>query len=254
MDINQYISRAKYKSLPAGFNHEWGADYNSSWDYVVSKFSTYHFDKYKAESEGEWYHCLGRFDGDWSDEVNGIVNHTKQLTWDDMTNQGLRPFTNGVAPMVAQEDEDRRRHGLEYIDHANIVLEKDIDNFPKVKKMVDMWGLEKVTYRCQIQLPGNFFAPHIDKLWHRCPENPPRIVRILVQLADYDPGMSITFGNSVVTGWKAGDIFTFDHFNLPHATANISTQPRPMMVITGLRTPATDAVLALANKDSRYKV
>ena len=32
MNINQYADRVKYKSLPADFNHQGGAEYNSSWE------------------------------------------------------------------------------------------------------------------------------------------------------------------------------------------------------------------------------
>jgi len=47
MDINQYASRTKFKQLPSDFNHQDGANYNSSWEYSKT-LSNYHFDNYKT--------------------------------------------------------------------------------------------------------------------------------------------------------------------------------------------------------------
>jgi hypothetical protein len=120
--------------------------------------------------------------------------------------------------------------------------------------MVDLWGLENVSYRCHVQRPGKCFAPHIDKLWHRNPEDPSRIVRIIVHLSDYEPGQFIMYGNAIHTKWRSGDVHIFDTLNVPHATANLSTIPRPNLTITGLRTEITDQLLKSANKDSTYIV
>jgi hypothetical protein len=136
----------------------------------------------------------------------------------------------------------------------SIVLEEFLDQFPKIKAMVDFWKLENVSYRGHVQWPGQFFAPHIDKLWHRNPVDPSRIVRIIVTLEDYEPGQFITYGNAVINKWHAGDVHIFDTLNVPHATVNISTKPRPNMTITGLRTPETDAILASATQHSTYEI
>jgi hypothetical protein len=254
MNINQYADRLKYKSLPADFNHQGGAEYRSSWEYTKT-FSNYHFDKWKEEQEGEWYHKLGRFVGDWSDDVAKIVDKAKDLSWDQSTSMGKRPgFPGGVSPMKAQEQADRKAHGLEHIDQTNLVLEDYLDQFPKIKSMIDYWQLENVSYRAHVQLPGQCFGLHIDKLWHRCPTNPARIVRLILCLEDYEPGQILLYGNSTVTQWRAGDIHMFDTLNVPHATVNLSTKARPNITITGLRTAATDELLMSANKESLYNV
>jgi hypothetical protein len=107
MDINLFTNRVKYKSLPSDFNHQDGPKYKSSYEYTKT-FSNYHFDKFKEEHEGEWYVKLGRFEGDWSKELDMIVEKSKELSWDESTKQGLRPgFKGGVTPMHEQEEYDR---------------------------------------------------------------------------------------------------------------------------------------------------
>lgn len=254
MDINQYADRVKFKSLPADFNHQDGKNYKSSYEYTKT-FSNYHFDKFKEESEGDWYHKLGRFVGDWSDDVTKIIEKSKELGWDQQTKQGLRPgFPGGQSPMKDQEAYDRVVHGLDKTDQTNLVLENYLDQFPSIKAMVDFWCLEKPSYRAHVQWPGQFFGTHIDKLWHRNPTDPARIVRLIITLADWEQGHIITYGNCTLTQWHAGDVHIFDTLNVPHGTANISTTPRPNITITGLRTPEFDAKLAAATADSRYQI
>jgi hypothetical protein len=254
MDINQYANRTKFKTLPEDFNHQEGANFNSSWEYSKT-LSNYHFDKWRAESEGEWYHKLGRFVGDWSYAIPQIIEKSKELDWADITKSGKRPgFKGGVSPMIKQEEYDREVRGLKDVEYTNVVLEDYLDQFPEIKKIVDHWGLEKVSYRCHVQWPGQFFAVHIDKLWHRNPVDPARIVRLIVSLDDYEPGQFVLYGNNVLTQWRAGDVHIFDTLNVPHATANVSTKPRPNLTITGLRTEKTDQVLSQANADSKYPV
>jgi hypothetical protein len=254
MDINQYTSRIKHKSLPENFNHQEGSNYKSSYEYTKT-FSNYHFDKWQEESEGNWYHKLGRFSGDWSDDVEKIIEKSKELSWDQSTKLGLRPgFNQGQSPMKAQEEYDRKLHGLDKTDQTNLVLEDYLDQFPKIKKMIDHWGLEKVSYRAHVQWPGQFFGIHIDKLWHRNPIDPGRIARIIICLEDYEPGQIILYGNSVLTQWHAGDVHIFDTLNVPHGTANLSTKPRPNITITGLRTETTDLRLSEARPSTVYHV
>jgi hypothetical protein len=254
MEIKQYTDRVKYKILPEDFNHQEGINYKSSYEYTKT-FSNYHFDKWQKESEGDWYHSLGRFQGDWSDDVEKIIEKSRELSWDQSTAQGQRPgFPGGQSPMRAQEEYDRKMHGLDKTDQTNLVLEDYLDQFPKIKKMVDHWALEKVSYRAHVQWPGQFFGVHIDKLWHRNPVDPARIVRIIVCLADYEPGQLLIYGNSVLTQWRAGEVHIFDTLNVPHGTANISVKPRPNITITGLRTELTDQRLQAASPNAVYPV
>lgn len=254
MDIAQYTSRLKITSLPADFNHQKGGEYDSSYDYVKENFSNYHHDPFREETEGEWFHKLGRYVGNFEYAVPQIVAKSLETEWDDVTRSGLRNFPGGGSPMTQQEDNDRVRHGVDKMGHTQIVMEDFLNQFPEIRNMVDYWELENVSYRAHVQMPGQTFAPHIDKLWHRCPTDPGRIVRIIINLADWEIGQYVTYGNVVHSQWRAGDVHIFDHHNVPHATINIGTKPRPNITLTGLRTAGTDRKLALANADARYSV
>lgn len=254
MNIKTYADKTKFKTLPETFNHQEGVKYDSSYEYTKN-FSNYHFDKWREESEGEWYHQLGRFEGDWSEDLEKIIYKSRELGWDESTTRGQRPgFPSGKSPMQAQEQYDRKLHGLDHTDQTNLVLEDYLDQFPKIKKMIDHWALEKVSYRAHCQWPGQVFGIHIDKLWHRNPVDPARIVRIIVSLADYEPGQILIYGNSILTQWQAGDVHIFDTLNVPHGTANLSVKPRPNITITGLRTALTDQRLREADINARYFV
>ena len=47
------------------------------------------------------------------------------------------------------------------------------------------------------------------------------------------------YGNQIFDRWQSGHIHYFDWQNLPHATANASLHPRPMLVLTGVMTDRT---------------
>ena len=68
-------------------------------------------------------------------------------------------------------------------------------------------------------------------------------------LQDWEPGQFLMYGNQQFDRWRAGDVHKFDWQNLPHATANASNLPRPMLVITGVKTHTTREILS--NKFSK---
>ena len=53
------------------------------------------------------------------------------------------------------------------------------------------------------------------------------------------PGQFLIYGNQIFDRWQSGHIHYFDWQNLPHATANASLHPRPMLVLTGVMTDRT---------------
>lgn len=255
MDLSHWYQRAKYNKsnpLPEGYNHEWGANYSSNWDYCVT-MSNYHFDKFQEEKEGDYWTRLGCFVGEWNDIAEKINEKSKELNWQDLTAKGLRGFPGVTTPMAKQEKADRLAKNLEE-NYANVVLPEDLVEYDVIQKMINFWHLENCKPRVQVSMPGDFFALHIDKLWHNCPTDPTRTLRIHVMLQDWEPGQMIEYGNMVYTGWHAGEVHAFDHFNTPHATANLSSKPRPMLSIIGQRTDRTDEVLAMCSPEARFTI
>ena len=74
--------------------------------------------------------------------------------------------------------------------------------------------------------------------------DPNNVIRIMVRLQDWEPGQFLMYGNEQFDRWRAGDIHKFDWQNIPHATANASNKPRPMLVITGVMTDTTREILS----------
>jgi hypothetical protein len=94
-------------------------------------------------------------------------------------------------------------------------------------------------YRIHVQQPGEVWNLHIDKLQKWCPEDPSQVLRVFVQLTDWQPGQFWEYGNYHWNQWRAGDVTTFDWPNMPHSTANAGYHPRATLQLTGVITPKT---------------
>jgi hypothetical protein len=96
-----------------------------------------------------------------------------------------------------------------------------------------------------VQHPGQVWNLHLDKLEKWMPEDPSQVVRYFVQLTDWQQGHFWSYGNYQWSGWRAGDVSTFDWINVPHATANAGHVPRATLQITGVFTDKTKDFLSL---------
>ena len=113
--------------------------------------------------------------------------------------------------------------------------------------MTDFFALESIRSKLHIQFTGEVLNMHIDKLYD-LDADPNNVIRVMVMLQDWEPGQFIMYGNQQYDRWERGDIHTFDWQNTPHATANASNKPRPMLVITGVITDKTRELLQLPIK------
>lgn len=223
-------------------------DYESSWDWCVDH-SNYHFDNEKEDKPGEWFTLLGRFEGNWAEEVKQAQG--KPITW--ATRKFYGNDNDTVSPMLEQEENDLRNTGAPVnLELTDAVF--DISAFPTLTKMSEYFGIEGGKIRMHYQQPGQMFNLHIDKLWDTCPENPESIIRMSIMLTDWEPGQFYLYGTCIYDKWKAGDIHIFDWANVPHATANASRSTRPVLQVTGIKTDKTREMLAVATADSRYKL
>ena len=229
--------------------------YESSWEWTRAN-SRYHFDYTRRDQPGEYYFPLGRFEGDWSAELADTMERmTSPITW---ATRKYSPYYNKEdgtqiqSTMIKQEERDLARSGFDVNLQLTDVLEKD-DIGPMISKMYEFFAIDNPWVRLHIQKPGQMFNLHIDKLYERS-DDPMDTVRIIVHLADWEPGQFYQYGTYTLSHWRAGDIHTFDWPNVPHATANASHSLRPTLMMTGLKTARTREILAAATADSIYRI
>lgn len=215
----------------------------SSWEETKAK-SKYHFDNFKNDPQMDKVTVLGHIKGDWSKEVKDIITDSKPATWETRGYKG-----EGVLPpredLVAEEyDLEKAGYGKDYtITHLNWDLP------PKLKQISELFALDDCMERIHVQMPGEVWNLHIDKLQKWNPDNPSSIMRIMIHLSDWEPGHFWSYGNYVHTQWHAGDVTTFDWQNLPHSTANAGHNPRVTLQLTGVATEKTTEFL---NRLSRF--
>jgi hypothetical protein len=96
-------------------------------------------------------------------------------------------------------------------------------------------GVNKpIQSRVHVQHPGQVWNLHIDKLEKWDKDDPHNVYRFIVMLTDWEPGHFLQYGNFVHTNYRAGEIYGFDWYNVPHCTANAGHNPRCSMLITGV--------------------
>jgi hypothetical protein len=221
-------------------------EYTSSWQWCVDH-SNYHFNNFKIDQPGEWFRVLGRFEGNWTDEV--ALAQGKPITW------ATRKFYNNdddtVSPMLEQEENDLRNTGAP-VDLKLTDAVFDISAYPTLTRMSEYFAIEDAKIRIHYQQPGQMFNLHIDKLQERCPDDPERVIRISIMLTDWEPGQFYLYGTTTYSHWRAGDVHVFDWKNVPHATANASRSMRPVLQVTGLKTDRTRQLLEQAGPDVLY--
>lgn len=215
----------------------------SNWDTAREK-SSYHFDSTRTDSKESAYTYLGNIAPTWHNDLADIVSNSKPATWASRGYKG-----EGIdAPRedLAAEEYDMTRAGMDpamHITHLNWQLPASL------QEISDRVGLADCMNRIHVQMPGEVWNLHIDKLYKWAPENPDSIMRIMIQLTNWQPGQFWEYGNYHYNQWSAGDVTTFDWKNMPHCTANAGFHPRVTFQLTGIVTDRTKQFLtALENK------
>jgi hypothetical protein len=231
-------------------------DYSSSWEWAKSH-SKYHFDDTVKDNEGEWFRSLGRFELDWAEEVKDVIEKSKNkiVTWESRKN--YRDSTDQYSDMLEQELNDLRKSGapagLEMANRYDY-----IEDYPILNSVANYFKMEKEWYKpwIHVQMPGQMFNLHIDKLWEKVRDvnKPETVSRIVIMLEDWRPGQFYLYGTHHYSHWKAGDVHIFDWPNVPHATANASRFPRSTLVVTGINSQATDKILQESDKNTIHKI
>lgn len=212
----------------------------SSWD-ETKKRSRYHFDNQRFDPDQDRVVRLGFIQPCWDSELADIVANSRSATW---RTRGAAGKSRPEAELAAEDyDLEREGYGADYvITNLNWAIP------PVLQEIADRFALEDSMARIHVQMPGQVWNLHLDKLEKWNPDNPNSVLRVQIQLTDWESGQFWSYGNYCHSRWRAGEVTTFDWQNLPHATANASHHPRVTLQVTGVRTPSTDQYLKqLAN-------
>ena len=219
----------------------------SSYELTKEK-SIYHFDKNKTDPRWDTVLYLGKIIPNWKDDIKSIVENAKPATWET---RGYKAKEVAIPqPELQNEEYDLIKAGMDpkmVITHLNW-------NIPdSLQKVSDLFGLENCMTRIHVQMPGEVWNLHIDKLQKWNPADPNSVARYMIQLTDWEPGQFWEYGNYHHNQWRAGDVTTFDWQNLPHSTANAGYHPRVTLQLTGIKTVNTIEFLSKL-KEGEFKI
>jgi hypothetical protein len=216
----------------------------SSWD-ETRKRSRYHFDSSRIDPLYDNVTYCGSFAPVWQTELEKIVANSKSATWRTRGDPNkLRPEAE-----LASEEYDLTRTGYG-ADYEVTNLNWDIPLI--LQRISDLFGLADAMTRIHVQMPGQVWNYHLDKLEKWAPDNPDAVHRYMIQLTDWEPGHYWNYGNYTHQGWSAGNVTTFDWQNVPHATANAGHNPRVTLQVTGVVTEQTINFLRILRSRTPY--
>ena len=208
---------------------------SGSWA-ITKQRSNYHFDNTHFDPEQDRVIYLGNIRPFWLSELAAIQKLAQPKTW----------RTRGQGSDRPSEEYDQEDYDLEQFGYGKDYVVGDLSwEVPATfDRILDWLGMDNCKMRLHVQRPGQVWNLHLDKLekWH--PEDPSRVMRIMIALNDWEPGHFFSYGNYVHSMWRAGDVTTFDWQNIPHSTANAGHNPRITLQITGVVTEKTQNYLA----------
>ena len=210
----------------------------SNWEISKQK-STYHFDNRRIDRPDSVMTYLGYIEPTWTGDLTDVIATAKPATW---ATRGYKGEGIEAPPEeLATEEYDLTANGMPVdlpITHLNWRMPESL------QRISDAFALDNCMNRIHVQRPGEIWNLHIDKLQKWDPDHPEMVMRIMIQLTDWQPGQFWAYGNYNYSQWRAGDVTTFDWANIPHATANAGFHPRVTLQLTGIRTAATMDYLA----------
>lgn len=207
----------------------------SNWE-ETKKRSQYHFDTGIIDPNWDCVNHIGHIDNTWNDALLQVIAESYPVTW----------RTRGQPDRArAGEEYDAEEYDLEKIGMGKDYVVTNINyTLPSVfHDIAKKFCLDDTMVRVHVQQPGQVWNLHLDKLEKWMPSDPSKVVRYFVQLTDWQQGHFWNYGNYMWSGWRAGDVSTFDWLNVPHSTANAGHVPRATLQITGVKTLLTDKFL-----------
>lgn len=225
-------------------------DFKSNWEFTKVT-SNYHFDTKIMDPRWDTIHGLGKFVGDWDDEVDTLIADAKAISW--RTRQFSANSDYYTSPMVQQEEYDLKKANMDPA-HPMFRVKERASFGPVLSKMVKIFELEETKSKIHVQFPGEMLNWHIDKLDTLKTVKKENLIRIMVVLKDWVPGHFYQYGNFNYEKWHKGDFHTFAWEHVPHCTANASLEPRPILNIIGGLTDASRQFIAHAKEQKHIEL
>lgn len=232
---------------------------------AIANAKAYHFDNNKIDHRFDTCNVLGRFEGDWADELADMIATCKPLTFNSRGHADYvtydPPKSHNNARQGSHEHSEAEffeKIGFDGYYDYDIINKVNPTGYKTMEKMIELFKFDRPRQATiHIQTTGQCFPWHLDIFQNRgefIGQEKSKIMRVQIMLNDWQPGQWLGFGNYTYTGWKAGDFHTFDLDNVPHYTANAAYQPRAMLMVTGMRTPETEKFLWEAFSNKTIKV
>jgi len=217
----------------------------SAWE-LTKERSNYHFDNFKFDPDQDKVTTLGNIAPFWQAELDEVIKLAKPKTW----------RTRGKGADRPAEEYDQEEYDLEEQGYGKDYVISDLTwEVPETFNKILLWfGMDNAKMRLHVQRPGQVWNLHLDKLEKWNPADPSQVMRVMIALNDWEPGHFFSYGNYVHTGWRAGDVTTFDWQNIPHSTANAGHGPRVTLQLTGVVTDRTRDFLRILRSRSPYSV
>lgn len=201
----------------------------SNWE-ITKQRSQYHFDNTKLDPRWDTVKLVKQIANTWTEELPAAIAASKPVSW--RTRGRVNDPLQRRSEEYDQEEYDLERIGMP---KDYVVTNLNYDLSPELQRIADSFELDNAMARLHVQWPGQVWNLHIDKLEKWMPADPSKVERYFVQLTDWQPGHFWSFGNYTWQGWRAGDVVTFDWYNVPHCTANAGLTPRITLQVTGVR-------------------
>jgi len=232
--------------------------------------STYHFDAMRDTTDDpDDFKILCTFKGDWGKGLEMAFNEGREQTIGNYRPRGQSQ--QDVELSDGEMMDVKRASGKEDVSCMYQVILRNMDNqqtmnnggnpvwndrqeeeYKPFFNMVEALGIEAHQTRLHIQLLGQVTPMHIDqqmryarpqwrKVWKEGggDKDPLKLRRILIMLNDWEYGHAWQFGNTMYSGYHAGEAVCYDWCNMPHGTANFGYKPRFTLQITGFITDKT---------------
>ena len=215
----------------------------SNWE-LLQQRSKYHFNNFLVDPKYDTVERIGSIQPFWNDYIKTVIEESKAVTW--RTRGRLNDPLKRQDMEYDQEDYDLEIQGYGK-DFVVTNLNYDVPDI--FLPLLQQFSLDKLMARIHVQMPGQVWNLHLDKLEKWMPQDPSVVVRYFIQLTDWQQGHFWNYGNYMYSGWKAGEITTFDWMNVPHSTANAGHSPRITLQLTGIYTDNTKKFLSTITKE-----